>query len=63
MYTEILLELCHITILIAINGCYYNVIDNIDGESLWKLMKHCGIPQNVITLKKVTHTVMNCSFS
>ena len=39
---------------------YEKAFDSIDRETLWKLMRHYGIPQKIINLIKATYTDMKC---
>ena len=42
---------------------YEKVFDNVDRETMWKLLRHYGVPKNIISLIQCTFQDMSCKIA
>ena len=39
---------------------YEKAFDSVDRETIWKLLRHCGVPEKIISLIRCTYQDMSC---
>jgi hypothetical protein len=50
--------------LLFVNFMHYKkVLDSVDRETLWKLLRHFGVPLNIISIVRCTYQEMSCRIS